>query len=230
MRSPFRRRLLVLALACAVATATSVAQEVQQHGLMFERWVRDTFFGGYKPANYTQRWDIPAEANQDHGGVPVNPKAVKFGTPVDLGDALRQHEIEEPFLLVLGFWEQDGNDKRFVNIVAPLITPEQWRALWGDVTYADLLKLDELIKDPARPIEEIRKLALKTKNAPPFTSAVIQVNPKIDAHQRRLQCSIRFADVFKYLAPDVPQRPADGAKLWGVPFPGPLASPARNQR
>lgn len=226
---PLRRRFVFI-LAIAALAGAGFAQEVQQHGLLFERWVRDTFFGGYKPAKYTQRWDIPAEANQDHGGVPVNPKAVKFGTPVDLGDALRQYEIDEPFILVLGFWEQDGDTKRFVSIVAPRITPEKWQTLWGAITYADLLKLDELIKDTGRPIEEVRKLALKMKGAPPFTTAVIQVNPKIDAHQRRLQCSIRFADVFKHLAPDAPPRPADGAKLWGVPFPAPLASPARNQR
>lgn len=231
MRSPFRRRILAsrfAALAFALAAfASAVAQEVQVHGLMFERWVRDTFFGGYKPASYTQRWDIPANANKDHGGVPVNPKAVKFGTPVDLGDALRQYEINEPFLLVLGFWEQVGEEKRFVNIVAPLVTHEKWKVLWGDVTYADLLKLDELIKDPARPIEETRKLALKMKNSPPFTTAVIQVNPKIDARQRRLQCSLRFADVFKHLAPDAEQRPAGPATLWSIPFPGPIASPPR---
>lgn len=194
---------------------------------MFERWVRDTFFGGYKPASYTQRWDIPAAANKDHGGVPVNPKAVKFGTSVDLGDALRQYEISEPFVLVLGFWEQDGSEKKFVSIVAPLVTPEQWHELWGAITYADLLKLDELIKDTGRPIEEVRKLALKMKSAPPFNTAVIQVNPKIDARQRRLQCSLRFADVFKHLAPDAEPRPTGPATLWGIPFPGTLHSPPR---
>lgn len=225
MRS--RVRHYVVALAASILCLCVHAQEVQAHGLAFERWVRDTFFEGYKPASYTQRWDIPADVNKNHGGIPVNPKAVKFGTPVDLGDAFRQYEINEPFLLVLGFWEQDGDDKRFVNILAPRITPEKWKSLWGDVTYADLLKLDDLIKDPARPIEEIRKLALKAKSSPPFTTAVIQVNPKIDLHQRRLQCSLRFADVFKHLAPDAPQRPADGAVLWNVPFPGPLRSPPR---
>ncbi len=224
-----RRTFLALVLVAGTLTS-ALAQEVQVHGLMFERWVRDTFFDGYKPASYTQRWDIPADANKNHGGVPVNPKAVKFGTPVDLGDALRQYEINEPFILVLGFWEQHGEEKRFVNIVAPLITHDRWVALWGDITYADLLKLDELIKDPARPIEETRKLALKTKNSPPFNSAVIQVNPKIDARQRRLQCSIRFEDVFRHLAPDAdPKRQATPA-LWGVPFPGPIQSPPRNQR
>ena len=40
---------------------------------MFEKWLRETFFGGYEPPGYTQKWDIPATANPDHGRIPVNP-------------------------------------------------------------------------------------------------------------------------------------------------------------
>jgi hypothetical protein len=222
------RRVLLTLAACAAILTLASAQEVQSHGLVFERWVRDTFFDGYKPASYTQRWDIPASANRDHGGIPVNPKAVKHGTAVDLGDALRQYEIDEPFLLILGFWSQDGDMKRIVNIIAPEISPELWRKLWGPVTYADLRRLDALIKDPGPTVEETRRLALKMKNAPPFSEAVIQVNPKIDNHgQRRLQCSIRFSDVFKHLAPGADPRPQDRPALFGVEYPGPIASKPR---
>jgi hypothetical protein len=224
-----RRAGLLLAAAfwCAVSLG---AQEVQRHGLVFERWVRDTFFGGYEPAGYTQRWDIPASANTAHGGVPANPKAVKHGTPVDLGDALRQYEITEPFLLIVGFWRQDGDEKRLVNIAAPLITPEQWRRLWAPVTYADLQRLDTLVKDRGLTPEEARKLALKMKSSPPFTQSVIQVNPKIDNRgQRRLQCSIRFADFFQHLAPDADPAPQAEPGLWGVKFPGPIASKPRGR-
>ena len=219
-----RARPLLLAV---LLTGTLAAQEVQQHGLVFERWVRTTFFPGYVPASYTQRWDITAAVNKDHGGVPVNPKAAKYGTPVDLGDALRQYEIQEPFLLVVGFWEQNGETKRLVRIVAPLVTSEQWRALWSPVTMADLQRLDQLVKDPALPIEEARRLALRMKNSPPFTQAIIQVNPKIDAHQRRLQCSLRFADLFRHLVPAASPAPQERPALWGVEFPGPIASPPR---
>ncbi len=224
------RRFLFLALFAAASCGWLGAQEVQHHGLVFEAWVRDTFFAGYKPASYTQKWDIPAAANTVHGGVPANPKAIKHGAPVDLGDALRQYEINEPFMLILGFWRQDGDEKHFTNIIAPVVSSEKWRELWGPVTYADLLRLDRLIKDTGRPIEEVRKLALKMKGSPPFTEAVIQVNPKIDSRQRRLQCLIRFADVFKHLAPDADPSPQPNAALWGVPFPGPVVSPPRTLR
>lgn len=220
---------LALLAAGAALLIPASAQEVPSPGLGFERWVRDTFFDGYKPASHTQRWDIPASANRDHGAIPVNPKTARHGAAVDLGDALRQYEIDEPFLLILGFWSQDGDVKRIVNIIAPEISPELWRRLWGPVTYADLRRLDALIKDTGPSVEEIRRLALKMKNSPPFSEAVIQVNPKIDDRgQRRLQCSIRFSDVFQHLAPGADPSPQARPALFGVEYPGPITSKPRD--
>jgi hypothetical protein len=220
--------LRVIVALLAPAAAMLRAQEVQQHGLVFEEWVRNTFFDGYRPANYTQKWDIPAAVNKNFGGVPVNPKATKFGTPVDLGDALRQFKIEEPFILVIGFWQQIGDEKRFVNIVAPRIDPAQWRKLWGPVTLADLQRLDAVIKDKSLTPEQARAAAKKIKSAPPFTQSVIVVNPKIDSKtQRRLQCSVRFDDVFTHLIPGGNRAAQDQPALWGVPFPTTVASKPR---
>lgn len=224
------KRAYRLSAVLAAIVASATAQEVPAHGLVFERWVRNTFFDGYKPASSTQRWDIPAVENKNHGGLPVNSKAVNSGAAIDLGDALRQYEIDEPFLLVVGFWQQTGDEKRIVRIAAPEISPALWRSLWGPVTYADLLKLDAVIKDTGPAVEETRKRALKIKNAPPFSEAVIQVNPKIDAHgQRRLRCSLRFADFFRHLLPGVDPQPELRPALFGVEYPGPLASPPRNR-
>jgi hypothetical protein len=179
----------------------------------------DTFFDGYVPTGYTQKWDIPATVNLRHGGVPVNPKAAKYRTPVDLGDALRQYDIAEPFILVIGYWVQEGDEKRFVNIVAPRIEPDAWRKLWGPVTRADLEKLDAVIKDRSLDYREARKQAHAMKSVPPFTEAVIIVNPKIDSTgQRRLQCSLRSDDLFKHLAPEASQGVLKTPSLWGVPF------------
>lgn len=225
----FLRPSLALLLALALP-ATVAAQEVQRHGLVFEEWVRDTFFDGYRPPGYTQKWDIPAAANRAHGGVPANPKAIKYGTAVDLGDALRQFAIEEPFLLILGFWQQRGDAKHFVNLVAPLVTPEQWRELWHPITLEDLRRLDALIKDTSRPLDETRRLAREMKGRPPFTLAVMQVNPKVGTGQRRLQCSLRFKDVFRHLAPDADPRAQEKPTLWGVAFPGTVESKPRTFR
>jgi hypothetical protein len=225
MRLP---RLALLLAAVALASLVGRAAEVQQHGLVFEEWVRDTFFAGYRPRSYTQKWDIPAAVNKNFGGVPVNPKVAKLGTPVDLGDALRQFAIDEPFILVVGFWRQEGDEKRFVNIVAPRLDPAAWKKFWHPITLADLQRLDAVIKDRSLTPAEARTAAQKIKNAPPFTQSVIVVNPKIDsATQRRLQCSIRFEDVFRHLVPGGNPEAQEQPALWGVPFPATVASRPR---
>lgn len=211
-----------------VLAAAAFAQEVQRHGVVFEQWVRETFFDGYQPTGYTQKWDIPAEANRLHGGVAVNPKATKWRTSVDLGDALRQYDVDEPFILLVGYWVQEGPEKRFVKIVAPRIEPEQWRALWGPVTRADIARLDAMIKDRDIPHQEVRRRAQAMKSQPPFTESVFTLNPKIDSKgQRRLQCSLRFDVFFERLLPGVQPVPEDAPALWGVAFPGPITSGPR---
>lgn len=221
-------RLVFVVLGAVAFALSTPAQEVQRHGLVFETWVRDTFFDGYQPHNYTQHWDIPAAANRDHGGIPVNPKAAKYGSPVDLGDALRQFDIAEPFFLVIGYWRQTGDTKRIVNIVAPRIEPAQWRQLWHPITRADLEHLDAVIKDRSLTPAQARAAAKKIKNAPPFSRSIMVVNPKIDSKtQRRLQCSLRFADVFTRLAPGADLSPQPQPTLWGIPFTAEIASKPR---
>ena len=227
-----RRRLLIVLT--TLALPASFAGEVQSHGLMFEKWLRETFFGGYIPRGYTQKWDIPAEANRDHGGVPVNPKAAKFGSPVDFGDALRQYDIvekRERFLLIVGFWKQISKEqKRWVNVQAVTVEPEMWSKLWGPVQRADLERLVAVIKDPALSIAEARAQVKALKAKPPFTDAILQVNPKIDASQRRLQCSLRSEDFFKYLAPDAKPGEDPEPKVFGVPIPQDFDSRARQTK
>ncbi len=224
----FRARPLVPALLALLVATSLLAQAVQQHGLVFEQWVRDTFFEGYRPRSSTQKWDIPAAVNAQFGSVPVNPKAIKYGAPIDLGDALRQYKIDEPFILVVGFWEQIGDEKRFVNIIAPRIEPDAWRKLWGSVTLADLERLDAVVKDRSLTPEQARTAARAIKNAPPFTQSIIVVNPKIDSKtQRRVQCSLRFDDVFKHLVPGGDRARQEQPALWGVAFPHTVASKPR---
>ena len=220
--------ILVMMVSAVCLPLHSHAREVQSHGLLFEQWLRDTFFGGYKPQNYTQKWDIPASANLDHGRMPVNPKATKHGTPIGLGDALRQFEINEDFLLIVGFWEQvTPAEKRWTNVQAVTVAPEVWKKLWFPVTQADLDKLNAVIKDKSLSLEAARKRAQEIKSQPPFSSAVIQVNPKIDASQRRLQCSLRFDDFFKHLAPAASSAPGPSPQVFGVHIPAQFESGPR---
>ena len=215
-------------LAWVLAFQSLTAGEVQHHGVVFEQWVRDTFFDAYQPSSYTQKWDVPAEANTKYGGVPVNPKAAKYRTPVDLGDALRQFDIHEAFLFIIGYWVQEEQGKRMVNILPALVEPATWRKLWGPVTRADIERLDALIKDRSLDHEEARRLAQEMKSRPPFSESVIVFNPKIDSEtQRRLQCSLRFEDLFNSLAPGADSASQPRPVLWGIPYPGLIESGPR---
>jgi hypothetical protein len=214
---------LILCLAASLAHAT----EVQRHGLSFEHWVADTFFGGHRLSGPTDKWDIPASANKNHGRIPVNPKAAQYGEPVLLGDALRQYDINEPFLLIVGSWEQDGRGKKFVQSLVARIQPDQWRRLWAPVTRKDLEAMDKLVKDTSRPISEVRKEVLRRKKLPPFSEAVIQLNPKIDQSQRRLQCSISYVRLFKNLAPGRSRKAQPFAEVFGRRIPSIAVSPPR---
>jgi hypothetical protein len=213
-------------LATLLFAAPAPSQEVQRHGLVFENWIGDTFFDGHRP-EYTEKWDFPGEINAARGGHPVNPKAIKYGTSVDMGDALRQFDIDEPFWLVIGYWEQRGEQKKFVHIFAELLTPEAWQKLWSPITRADLERLDAVIKDRDLSYQEARAQAHAIKNQPPFSEAIMVVHPKIDSRtQRRLQCSLRFRDVFAHLTSRPPDK-SEAPELWGVPFVEKIHSPPR---
>lgn len=219
-------RPLVLLFSCLALTASAL--EASDKPVVFEKWVRDTFFDGYKPAAHNPRWDIPASANSRHGGLPINVRLARQGAAADLGDALGQYEIDEPFILILGIWESTDGQPRLAYLLAPEIRPELWRQLWSPITYNDLLKLDALIKDPGLEVGELRRAVLKVKNTPPFNQAVIQVNPRItNDGQRRLYCSIRPADFSRLLAPGAERKAAPRAALWGVEFPGTVKIPPR---
>lgn len=194
-----------------------MAPEVQGHGFTFEKWIHETFFDSYKSRSYTEEWDVGKEFNVSYGGVPVSIKTAKHGSPVGLGDALRQFRINEDFLLIVGFWRQEENKKRIVNIVAAPITVGLWRSLWHPITSEDLQKLDATIKDRTLTYQQARTEAQRIKSQPPFTQAHITVNPKIDSKtQRRLQCSLGFSTLFSAVAPDADQTAVEVPKLFGV--------------
>ncbi len=84
-----------------------------------------------------------------------------------------------------------------------------------------------MVKDRALTLAEAREEAQKVKRRLPFSKAIMQINPKIDANQRRLQCSIRFGDFFHFLAPAADATKQEKPTLWGVPLPKAFESAPR---
>ncbi|MEW6165701.1 MAG: hypothetical protein AB1642_11630 [Pseudomonadota bacterium] len=209
--------------------------EVQSHGFTFERWVRDTLFDGYA-GDYGQEWDIPADANHstllptDLRGLPVSVKTAGFGTPIGLGDILRQRRIEQPFLMIVGFWRKHSEtEKWFEEIGWARFSAESWSGLWGDLSPQSICALDAKVKSHGVGQHEAARLFARNwkKNTPELKSCRIVVNPKIDSKdQRRIQCSLPFK-VFWEHAGREPQR-QEQPRLFGRTFRNPVKSSPRS--
>ncbi len=206
--------------------------EVQRHGFDFENWVKEKFFTDFT-ANYTQKWDVPAEANQlakvpkDFQNLPVSIKTCKFGSPIGFGDALRQFKNEEDFLLIVGFWKQSGNYKNFVAVEGVKISLDKWRNLFSPLNSDDLILLDSTIKNIELHYSEVRKRAKEIKNSDKFKQTKIILNPKIDSKtQRRLQCSLPFNIFWKDFVGKEPYQDID-SELFGEKIPNPFLSGQR---
>lgn len=170
--------------------------EVQRHGFDFEDWIKQTFFTPFE-ISYSSKWDVPAEANilsvvpEEFRGLPVSIKTCKNRSPIGFGDALRQFNNNEDFLLIVGFWEQSGEQKNFVAVEAVKIEAKKWQSLFAPLTEADLILLDSAIKNKLTPYVEARLKAREIKKSLAKTKIIL--NPKIDSKtQRRLQCSLPF--------------------------------------
>ena len=146
--------------------------EVQKHGFSFEKWVRDTFFESYEGV-YSQKWDVPTEHNKsklvpaEFRGLPVSIKTTKQGSPVNLGDALRQFEISEEFVMICGIWRQaNRQEKHLVAIGAAKFSASAWRELWAPLKLSEIKGLDRTVKDRSISYSEAR---IRARSGKPTT-------------------------------------------------------------
>jgi len=207
--------------------------EVQYHGFTFEKWVRDTFFGGYE-GSYMQKWDIPPEENYQeevppaYRNLPVSVKTAKYGSPIGLGDVRRQRLIDAPFMMIVGFWKQrTPSEKWFEEIAITVFSVEDWNSLWGTLSIEEISAIDSRIKDIRLPYATARLEAQQWKrDCVSRSRAELVINPKIDSkRQRRIQCSLPFATLWRFSgkAP----LPTDSPKLFGISFENPVISGSR---
>jgi hypothetical protein len=218
----------------------------QQHGLDFEAWLKDTFFSSCNISGNTDKWDFTGVAykskyslyTSNFGGLPISVKTCKFGTPIGFGDALRQMENEEDFLLIVCFWKAAGEFKKCVSVEAVMVSSHLWKRMFvekmmdesdeeGDSYESDeeeftlmtskIRKLDSVIKDRSVGYQETRIEAKKLKKE--LHSSTVVFNPKIDSKgQRRLQCSLPFKIFWSIVAGKFPFS-GENVKLWGEEVP-----------
>ena len=171
--------------------------EEQSHGFDFQELICSAFFpDAHEGSGYTDKWDVPRTATRHESvpaelrDIPISIKLVKSGTSVGLGDAMRQRSIIEPFGMIIGEWEQQGDTKVITSIRAIKITPTQWDAVWGGIDSSYLQRLDSAMK--AAPSQVAARAAVEELRDRTLENGVT-LNPKIDSKsQRRIQCSINL--------------------------------------
>ena len=208
--------------------------EVQRHGFDFQDWVIQTFFVSHV-GEYTGKWDVPADFNtleivpESFRHLPVSIKTCKYKSPIGFGDAIRQFNLSEDFLLIVGFWRQDGPSKNFVAAEAVKVTATYWKSLFGPISKEVLQQLDRIVKDTGIHYKTRQLSAKNSKRSFPFTEARMVLNPKIDSkEQRRLQCSLPFKEFWSIVGKE---HYADvHCTLFGKPVPNPFNSGPRTFR
>lgn len=157
----------------------------QQNGHEFDTEIKRIY--NVTDVGYTSIHDIPSEFNE---GIPASIKS-SLGDTCDCGDALRMfHNSQlERYQLIRGRFEQVEQQKhlREVHLVD---MSNSMNLLWGTLTLEEVIALNELTKSYRPGNEDVRKAVHALKDELNKKSGFMQLRPKMDSAQHRLQCSI----------------------------------------
>ena len=174
--------------------------EVQQHGNFYEDLKTRQITGldkksydSLKDSGYTSGMDIMK------GLLSVSDYSIKTtgSNSVNCGDLLRRR-LETDYNLVVGVYEQCGENKVFHTEYTFYIRPEHEQKLWGSMSYDQLKEYDDFIKS----IPYGAELATKAERASRKKSisdkdALFTINPKANTQQRRVQCTLKIKQMIK---------------------------------
>ena len=116
---------------------------------------------------------------------------------VNCGDILRRRQ-ETDYNLVVGVYEQVGDNKVFHTEYTFYIRPEHEQKLWGNMNYGQLKEYDDYIKSiPYGQEAETKTKREFHKNRISDKDALFTINPKANSQQRRVQCTLKIKQMIK---------------------------------
>lgn len=104
--------------------------ERQIHGFDYQNELNSTNENLVLNTEYTGKWDGFEEYNRIK--YPASIKCIKLKASVDFGDIKRISQIDEDFILYVGFWS-DNKTKKANKHYKVLVSKENWKNIW--VTY-----------------------------------------------------------------------------------------------
>ena len=165
--------------------------EVQEHGFIFENWVKAILGVGHHASKYTQKWDIP-------GKLPISVKCIGEKNALEFSSAERMWRITNDFLLVVARWRQDGQNKTIVSIDELPLNKEILKKLRGNITLSELLVFDAKIRSfPAGKVGQKAGSAFaeQWKKDNSNKMGLLTITHKIDSKtQRRVQCNLNYSN------------------------------------
>ena len=177
--------------------------EVQAHGNYYEdlktrqiTGLSKVYYDSLKENGYTSGMDIMK------GLLSISDYSIKTtnGNKIDCGDVLRRRQ-ETDYILVVGVYEQVGDNKVFHTEYTFYIKPEHEQKLWGRMNYNQLAEYVDYIKNiPAgkEAQQETKTERTVLKNCVEDKKALFKIHPKVDSKkQRRVQCSLNIKELLK---------------------------------
>lgn len=168
--------------------------EVQNHGFIFEDWVKTVLGVKELAHNYTQKWDIQGET-------PVSVKCMGVTNALEFGSTVRIWEINKTFTLVVGRWRQMGSKKIIISVDEIDITPEILKKMRGGISLEEIIDFDKKIKTfPAGKVGQKQgiEFARMWKTERKDRIGLLTITHKIDSkNQRRIQCNLNYNNYVK---------------------------------
>jgi hypothetical protein len=168
--------------------------EVQRHGFIFEEWIKSILGVEHLACNYTQKWDITGE-------IPISVKCMGLTNALEFGSTVRMWEIDEPFSLVIGRWEQVGNTKVIRSIDEITVIFNHLAQMRGQITLEEIKEFDQMIKQfPPGLVGQAEGIAFaeEWKRERSNRMGLLTITHKIDSkNQRRIQCNLNFSNYVK---------------------------------
>lgn len=165
--------------------------EVQEHGFIFENWIKKILNIDHLASNYTQKWDIPGE-------LPISVKCMGAFNALEFSSAERMWEIDGDFLLVVARWKQIGPNKIIISIDELLFNKAILKKLRGDITLDELRAFNDKIKSfpPGRVGQEAGSaFAEQWKRVNSHKMGLLNIAAKLDSKtQRRVQCNLNYSN------------------------------------
>lgn len=170
----------------------NILMERQKHGFLYEQnKIRE--FDILKNGNYTDKWDGNIlNINDKMYNLPISIKCIQKGGSVDFGDFFRQSDIDEDFILIIGFWE--GKKDNIIEEYIIKINIDNWKSYFGNLSIKDNIKSDmNKISNDHKDDDNWKIFMDKYKKEYIINNNIMSLRFKRDhKKQKRIQCGISY--------------------------------------